>query len=47
MTSIDVTGTRGCEEDEAMVVQTTLETLWVDCYVAGLAKNTRLRGLSR
>lgn len=44
VTSIDVTGTRGCEEDEAMVVQTTLETLWVDCYVAGLAKNARLRG---
>lgn len=44
VTSIEVTGTRGCEADEATVVQTTLETLWIDCYVRALASNTRLQG---
>lgn len=44
VTAIELTGTLGCSEDEAAVVQSVVETLATQCYVGGLARNSQLSG---
>lgn len=44
VTSLEISGPEGCGYDDSAILQATMESLFSECYLAGLERNANLRG---